>query len=115
MTEQPYYPSLGTLIKSVFQKRRIRKSALSRVLGVTPAMITKMQNAETMSTDRLWYLSMALRHNFFADIAAQLPSDFATNAPRDTTALDRISELEKEVEKLKTEIGVWEKIGRKEF
>lgn len=113
MTEQPFYPSLGPLIKSVFQKRRIRKSALSRVLGVTPAMITKMQNAETMTTDRLWYLSMALRHNFFTDIASKLPADFATNAPRDTTAEERIAELEKEVEKLRIEIAVWEKIGGK--
>ncbi len=115
MNEQPSYPSLGALIKSVFHKRRIRKSALSRVLGVTPATITNIQKAETMGTERLWYLSMALRHNFFADIAAHLPSDFATNAPRDTTATDRIAELEREIDKLKTELGVWEKIGRKEF
>lgn len=115
MHDQPAYPSVGTFIRRVFDQRRVRKSALSRVLGVGPSTVTDLMTARSIGTERLWHLCLALRHNFFADIAAQLPSDFATNAPLDTTALDRISELEKEVEKLKTEIGVWEKIGRKEF
>ncbi len=115
MHDKTVYPSVNTFIRRVFDQRRVRKSALSRVLGVGPSTVTDLMTTRSMGTERLWNLCVALRHNFFADIAAQLPSDFATNAPRDTTALDRMSELEKEVEQLKMEIAVWEKLGRREF
>jgi len=106
-------PHAGQLVARVFKARKISKAFLSRLLGVRPSVIIGYTQSESMRVSTLWHLSQALRHNFFADIAARLPSDFATNVSPDTRDADRIAELEKEVEKLRTEIGVWEKIGGK--
>jgi len=44
-------------------------------------------------------------HNFFADLAAQLPSEFTTNAPDPTQPLqERIAALEEENKVLTTKV-----------
>jgi hypothetical protein len=46
-----------------------------------------------------------MKHNFFADLAAQLPPDFTTNAPDPTLPLqERIAALEEENKLLKIKV-----------
>lgn len=104
-------PHAGQLVARVLKARKISKAFLSRLLGVRPSVIIGYTESASMRVGTLWQLSLTLRHNFFADIAAQLPPDFATEAPRDNAAAKRIAELQKEIEKLKMEIAVWEKVG----
>jgi plasmid maintenance system antidote protein VapI len=68
----------GELLKAVFEVRRIRKAALARIMGVNPVQINHYLKNESIQTSRLLEVSMHLKHNFFMDIAQQLPADFAT-------------------------------------
>jgi restriction endonuclease S subunit len=55
----------------------------------------------TLQTAILWEICHALKHNFFADIAVQLPPTYTTQAPADSTQDDRIAALEQEIALLK--------------
>lgn len=48
-------------------------------------------------------ISYALEHNFLMDIACQLPKNFSTNAPIDTSANNEIEVLKEKVKQLETE------------
>ena len=90
----PPSPDTGALIKSFFAQRRTYKSALARLLGVTPDAVYLFAKRPSIQTDTLWKLCHALKHNFFADIAAGLPAEFSTTAPPDAGKDARIAELE---------------------
>jgi len=89
-------PNTGELLKTFFKQRRIRKAALARLMNRSFNTLSTYQKNDTMQTSVLWEICHALKHNFFADIAAQLPGTYTTNAPADSTNDDRIAALEQE-------------------
>lgn len=99
-------PHSGNLISAVFRARRIHKNALSRVLGCNISTIVRLQHKPSVPSDRLWQLCHALKHNFFRDIADQLPPDFSLTAPPDGSKDRRIAELERQVQVLQAEKAV---------
>lgn len=96
-------PSTGRLLNDYFKKKRIRKSALSRSLNRHISSLRNFLANDSIQTNALWDISMALKHNFFRDIADKLPPEFTTEAIPDTTATERIAALELEVTILKAE------------
>lgn len=93
----------GELINEYFEKKRIRRAALSRVMGKTLRAIIRYEKNETIQTRLLVELSRALRHNFFMDIAMMLPSEFTTTKDIFEEKNRKIDELQKENEVLKKE------------
>ena len=89
-------PNTGELLKDFFKKRRIRKAALSRLINRSPKTLATYEKNSTLQTAILWEICHALKHNFFADIAAQLPPTYTTQAPADSTQDERIAALEQE-------------------
>ena len=94
-------PNTGELLKTFFKQRRIRKAALARLMNRSFNTLSTYQKNDTLQTAILWEICHALKHNFFADIAVQLPSTYTTNAPADSTQDDRIAALEQEIALLK--------------
>ena len=103
-------PNIGLIIKRLFKEKRIYRSALSRKLKVRLNTVMDYEKRASMQTLPLWNLSVALKHNFFLDIAHQLPSDFMTFAPVNTTLPDRIAALEKENELLKAQLDILKEV-----
>lgn len=93
----------GELINEYFERKRIRRAALSRVMGKTLRAIMKYEKNETIQTRILIELSYALRHNFFMDIAMMLPPEFTTTKDIFDEKNRKIDELQQEVEALKRE------------
>ena len=88
-------PHLGKLLKDYITKHSVYRSSLARYMERQPSTIEYYLKQPTLQTAILWELSTALKHNFFADLAAQLPPDFTTNAPDPTLLLqERIAALE---------------------
>jgi transcriptional regulator with XRE-family HTH domain len=87
-------PNTGELLKAFYKKKRIHKAALARILNRKPNTIAAFEKNASIQTSILWELCQALKHNFFADIAAQLPDSFSTSVSADTTKDERIAELE---------------------
>jgi plasmid maintenance system antidote protein VapI len=103
-------PHIGELLKQYFLNNRTRKSSLARILGVSPPVITKYKKRDSLQCGILWRLSYALNHNFFADLAKQLPAEFTSNVPIDTSNEEEIELLNEEVKLLKAKLEALEKV-----
>jgi hypothetical protein len=98
-------PDIGQMLNNRIKKRRISKAALSRNANRKPQTLQKILSKPSIQIRILWELCVAMRHNFFADLAAQLPPDFTTNAPDPTLPLqERIAALEEENKVLTTKV-----------
>lgn len=84
----------GELLKKYFLEHRIRKAALARAINRNKNMVLKYQKQSTIQVAILWEISVALKHNFFADIASKLPPDFTTYALPDNSLQEKIMDLE---------------------
>ena len=110
---QENVPNVGLIIAGFFKEKRIYRSSLARKLGIQLHTVLNYEKRTTMQMATLWKLSVALKHNFFLDIAHQLPKEFSTYAPIDTTLPDRVAALEKENELLKAQLEILERVMKK--
>lgn len=97
-------PHLGNLLKTYYKTNRINKSGLARVMNRSRATVQDYEERKSLQCNVLWDICVAVEHNFFADLAAQLPQTYTTNVPEDTTQAQRIAQLEEENRILKTKV-----------
>ncbi|PHR13639.1 MAG: hypothetical protein COA40_03470 [Aequorivita sp.] len=98
-------PHMGNMLRAHIKKHRLFRSVLARMLGKPDSVVLRYEKRESLQCSLLWELSLTIKHNFFADLAAQLPPDFTTNAPDPTLPLqERITALEEENKLLKTKV-----------
>ena len=106
ITIQNSAPNTGMMLISYFKEKRTRKSALARMLGKRPGTLASFTKNTTIQTTVLWGICHALKHNFFADMAAVFPENYTTNVKPNTAAAERIAELELQNTILKAEVAV---------
>ena len=104
--DNPINLHAGLMLNTFIKKRRIYKSALARKLEKDYSTLTFYLKNKSMQTDTLLEFSLALKHNFFADIAALLPKEFTTEAIISTEKEEQMALLEKEILMLKAERDV---------
>lgn len=97
---------IGDLIKQYLTVNKISRAALARKISVSDASVLSYQKRAGGNTATLIVLSHALKHNFFADLAALLPADYSKNEPIDDGVRQNVAQLEKEIEILKAEKAV---------
>lgn len=107
----PQAVDTGAMLKAFFKKRRTHQAALSRHIGIIARTLYSYRKNKTIQTSVLWRLCHGLQHHFYADIAAQLPSHFTTDAVADTTAATQIAQLEQQVLLLTAERDVLLKVA----
>jgi DNA-binding Xre family transcriptional regulator len=97
----------GKLIDEFLYKNRIAKSDLGKEIHRTGVSIIRYIQNSSIQTGILLDICHALKHNFFQDIADQLPTDFSVNKPPlDNSAI--ISEKDNEIQDLKAQIKILE-------
>ncbi|MFA6059786.1 MAG: hypothetical protein WC756_16395 [Taibaiella sp.] len=79
-------PHLGELLQKYITEHRVYQSALARIMGRVPKTIQYYKKNHSMQAAILWELSHALKHNFFADLAAALPDTFTRNSDSEPDA-----------------------------
>src|SRR4051812_44510421 len=105
---------IGEILSDYYKRKRIYKTVLARITGIDYQSIIKHQKLKTVTVDTLIKLSEGLGHNFLMDIAVQLPKNFTTNAPIDTTAADEIEALKEKIKLLESKNqALLEAIGAK--
>jgi hypothetical protein len=94
-------PHLGELLQKHIEKHRIYQSALARVMHRVPKTVQYYKKNHSMQAAILWELSHALKHNFFADLADELPGDFSRNSDNIPDQKDKdIATLQAEIVRL---------------
>ena len=89
-------PHIGNMLKAFYTERKINKAALARAIHRAKPSVHNYEKRDNLPCKIIWDISVALQHNFFADIAAQLPQTYTTNVPEDTNQAQRIAQLEDE-------------------
>ncbi|KAA5534782.1 hypothetical protein F0919_09240 [Taibaiella lutea] len=99
------FPSTGHILSEVIKKRKINIAALARILQRRYSTVRFYFKNDSIQTAILWEISLILKHNFFADIAAQLPPDFAGGTKSEVLAARdaEIAELKQTVARLQGE------------
>ncbi|HUM53182.1 MAG TPA: hypothetical protein PK431_15255 [Chitinophagales bacterium] len=93
----------GNILKNYIDTKKISKAALARKIKRKDGNILHYQKSATLQISIVHELSHALKHNFFMDIAMQLPPTYTVTAPPDTSKDERIAQLEQENAILKAE------------
>lgn len=99
-------PHTGTMLQRYYKQHKISKAALARTLNRQASTIYQFEKRQTIQTAVLWELCHALRHNFFADIAHQLPQTYTTSTAKD----DKIAALTHENARLQSECDLLKSI-----
>ena len=100
-------PHIGEMLKKHVKAKRIYQAPWARIQGVHATTVNSYFKKPTMQVDTVFTICQVLKYNFFRDIAEELPAEFPSKTP--SALAVRISELEKENERLKIEIEVLER------
>ncbi|MBT0607895.1 hypothetical protein [Aequorivita echinoideorum] len=102
-------PNVGEMLNAHLTAQNVPKAALCRNMDRHPKYLQADVKKTSLKTELLWHYSLALGHNFFADLAAQLPDYFTTNVPDPTLPFkQRIDQLEEEVKLLNVKVEILE-------
>ncbi|WP_333600273.1 hypothetical protein [Flavobacterium sp.] len=102
---------VGHLLKTYFTVNKCNRAALAKQLGINRNGLTEYVKRESVQVGILWKLSLALQHNFIADVAQQLPIPVTT--ANETNLLAQLDEKNKTIEKLEIELAVYKRINGK--
>lgn len=94
-------PHIGEMLNAYIVSNRIYKAALARAMNRNARTLLQYRKNHSVQAAILWEVSHALRHNFFADMAAALPPSFTSKGDGEPDIKDqRIAALEAEVLRL---------------
>jgi hypothetical protein len=101
LTQGSEMPHVGALLQTYFDTHRTYQAALARAIQREPKTLLKYKKNHSLQAAALWEISHALKHNFFADLAASLPPTFSSNDNTIVAQKDReIAVLQAEIVRL---------------
>ena len=108
-------PHNGKLLADFIQNNKINRAELARQLNKANTSVYQYAESPSLQMHVLWKVSLALNHNFVAELGASLPVDYVT--PKEQELQDQIEVLQEQIEGLKKEnehqqieIGVYKSI-----
>lgn len=106
-------PHIGKMLKRELKNKGMDFAGLARAMNKNRTGVWKYGKRDSLPLKLVWHLCIVLKHNFFAEMAAQLPADFAINLPPGTGANDRIAQLESENRDLQMQLDLLKEVLRK--
>lgn len=95
--------NFGYLLSYYTELRFIRSDKLAGLIGKTSQSIANYKSATSLKSETIEEICYALEHNFFQDMANQLPREFTVNAELDAANQSLIAQLQEENKVLKIE------------
>ena len=96
------YPLIGNFIHYHIIKHKIKKSDVSRSLGILPTGLNDYYKRDSLQFAILWKLSMVMKHNFIAQLGEYLPYRYETK--REKTLLEQLAEKEAIIQKMEIQL-----------
>jgi len=72
----------GKIIKDKIKEKQISYSALGEAINRNGLSVMKYTQSKSIQTAVLIEFCYALKHNFFSDLADQIPMEFSKNQPK---------------------------------
>lgn len=95
-------PHNGKLLANYILDNRINRAALARKLNKSNTSVYQYAESPSLQMHVLWKVSLALNHNFVAELGASLPVEYVT--PKELELQNQIKALQEQIEGLKKEI-----------
>lgn len=110
-------PHIGEMLHQYFITHRTYKSILAERIGKDKTTLQRYIFRPSLQAHILWDVCHGLQHNFFQDLADLLPSDYATNAVKETNENAEVERLQGELNLAKAQITMLYDIvmGKKEL
>jgi len=108
-------PHNGKLLANYIQNNKINRAELARKLNKSNTSVYQYAESPSLQMHVLWKVSLALNHNFVAELGASLPVDYITPKEQELqnqikALQEQIKGLQKEIEHQQIEIGVYKSI-----
>jgi len=95
------YPHNGKFLQDYIKKNGVNRAELARKLNVSNTTVYQYAESSSLQLSVLWKSSLALNHNFVAELSELLPVEYSSK--RETELKNKIKVLETELE-IKTSI-----------
>lgn len=93
--------NFGYLLSSYMELRLVRSDKLGALIGKTSQTIANYKSSAELRSNTIEELCYALKHNFFQDMANQLPREFTVNPELNAENQSLIAQLQEENKVLK--------------
>lgn len=113
MTEKPIkvsnsYPHNGKFLQNYIKKNGVNRAGMARKMNVSNTTVYQYAESSSLQLSVLWKASLALNHNFVAELGELLPIEYSSK--REAELENKIKELTAELE-IKT--SIYEKLIEK--
>ena len=102
------YPHNGNMLKEYFTKHAVNCAEIARQMGVSGSSVFQYFESQSLQLGILWKASLALNHNFVAELGEKLSVDYVT--AREAALQNQVESLETELEKVKFELSIYKNI-----
>jgi len=103
-----HYPPTGNFIHYHIVKNNIKKADVAKALDIAPGGLTDYFKRDTLQLAVVWKLSLALKHNFLAELGEYLPHRFETM--REKALLKELAEKNEQLREMEIKLSVYEKV-----
>lgn len=104
-------PHIGAMVKREVERQNLTPTQVGRMLGVKSTTVTAYYKSRSMQAGLVLLLSKVLKYDFFSEIMEALPDDFPKR--KDEAALEKMTNLEREIEDLKKENALMKELFKK--
>ncbi|REG94169.1 transcriptional regulator [Flavobacterium aquicola] len=105
------YPLIGNFIHYHIYHNKIKKADVSRALHILPSGLNEYFKKDSLQFAILWKLSMALEHNFIAQLGEYLPYRFETIKEKELKK--ELAEKEAIIHKMEIQMETMKEMMRK--
>jgi hypothetical protein len=102
------YPLVGNFINYHISQQLVTKADVARVLGINPKGLAVYCKRDTLQFAVLWKLSLALKHNFIAQLGEYLPYRFETI--REKALKQELAEKDAHIQKLEIQLEAFREV-----
>ena len=94
---------IGKIVRKRMFETGMNRSRLARKMGRNAGGLSDRIYSSSMQAYLIWELSVALNHNFFADLAAQFDGTAPATTAKNTSTPTELQQLREENAQLRTE------------
>lgn len=105
------YPLVGNFIHYHIVHNKIKKADVARALDIIPTGLNDYFKKESLQFAILWKLSLALKHNFIAQLGEYLPYRF--ESIREKALLAQLAEKEAIIQKMEIQLETMREMMKK--
>lgn len=106
--ENVTFPHNGKLVENYVLKNGINRAELARKMNMATTSVYNYAGSASLQLGILWKISVAIKHNFIAELGEMMPVEFVSN--REKEIQQQLEDLQKEFEKQNMELSIYKKI-----